>query len=71
MLREVYMVVIERKQDRSIAWHCTGRRERPFVTFNKPSAEGEATKLRNLGYRATVVTVNASQSTCFMDLKKF
>ena len=71
MLQEVYMVAKQGIDIAQIRWHCTGQGERPFVTFNKPRAEAEATKLRKLGYRAAVVTVNAQHSTCFLDLKRF
>lgn len=71
MLQEVYMVAKQGIDVKQINWHCTGHGERPFVTFNKSRAEAEATKLRKLGYRASVVTVNAQHSTCFLDLKKF
>lgn len=55
---------------RQIKWYCTGNRgERPFVQFNDYQAKREATKLRNQGYEATVVTVDAAHCTCFLDLK--
>lgn len=71
MLEKVYMVALEGKDKAGIRWYCTNRGSKPFVTFNLPSAKREVTKLKNLGYRAGVVTVNAQDSTCFLDLKSF
>lgn len=71
MLKEVYMVALDGNDNAGIRWHCTGRGEKPFVSFNKNRAEAEATKLRALGYRAAIMEVNPKHGTCFLDLKHF
>lgn len=43
----------------------SGRRERPFVTFNKSRAQAEVTKLVKHGYRASIDTESIKNSTFF------
>ena len=57
------------KSARGIRWYCTGKGERPFVTFNLSSAKREATKLNKIGYETSIITASVKNSTCFMDLK--
>lgn len=66
---DVYLVAIKFKGESGLRWYCTGRGERPFITFNLSSAKREATKLRNHGYVATIVTASVMNQTCFIDLK--
>lgn len=65
---DVYMVAIKFENDPGIYWYCTGGGERPFATFNLAQAKREVTKLRKNGYEASIVTVSAKNSTCFLDL---
>lgn len=66
---DVYMIAYKFKNASDIHWYCTGRGNKPFVTFNLSSAKREATKLRNFGYEASIITASVKKSTCFLDLK--
>lgn len=54
----------------SMEWLKSGRRERPFITFNKSKAQAEVTKLVKHGYRASIATASIKNSTFFLDLTK-
>lgn len=67
-MQTVYMVAIMRDNGK-LDWYCTGKDHNPFISFHKYKAQAEVTKLNKIGYRASIVTVNPRDSTCFIDLK--